>query len=132
MFWKKPILEDPDVGTLTFLSDQWMSESISTPCGEIWVSIGGDRTALSPEGLIEAKKLASNPDGAFRAAAAFIHSDAGAQEFIKGNGELVFNGFSITPIAGKFKTEFSLSNWSDAMISVEFENGLPYDVSLAD
>ncbi|GHU11295.1 hypothetical protein FACS1894185_4290 [Betaproteobacteria bacterium] len=50
----------------------------------------------------------------------------------KGQGDLILDGFSFTEDLGTFNVDLSLSNWSDATVSVVFKDGLPCDALLAD
>lgn len=97
----------------------------------VCVSMEGDKDRPSPEVVEVARLLLQNPKALIRAAEAFVRSDAPAQEFIAGNGELVCDGFTVYS-SREFAVEFSLTNWPDAMISVPFEGMMPCDVLLGD
>jgi hypothetical protein len=132
MFWRKPTFQDPQLGTLTFSGGQWLSKPIASTTGNILVTVDGDSSSPSENGLAMAREVMSNPDRSANAAKNFVQAQATACEFIKGHGVLVLDGFSFKSAAGTFDIEFGLSAWSDAMISVVFRDGSPCDILLAD
>src|ERR1043166_3423429 len=111
MFWKKPKFEDPQFGTLTFSIGSWNSQLISMLNTKVIISIDGTKAAPNPQALDQAKSLAENPTTVVEAAKSFISQDEQAREFIRGRGELVFEGFSIAGVNRTFQATFGLNDW---------------------
>jgi hypothetical protein len=132
VLWKKRTIQHPQLGTLSFSRDRWLSESLATPSGVVLVSIDGDVSAPSPAGLATARDILADPEGVVSAAKIFVLSHAEAQEFVGGQGTLVLDGFTFRSDPGSFEVDLALSDWPDAIISVVFRDGFPSDVLLAD
>jgi len=133
MFWrKKPTLSDPEFGLLAYANGEWSSESLRSPVGNVLVSIAGDRSAPSPDGIGCAREVFRNAAAAVSAATAFVRADANAISFMADNGALVLDGFSFSSTPGTFTVDFGLAGWPDAALNVRFANGVPFEVWLGD
>jgi hypothetical protein len=131
LFSKQPPFEDPLLGQFTRAGSTWFSRRIATAAGTLGVTLAGDRTGPSAEGLEVARALLRDPTDYIRQALEFVRADTRAMEFAHGSGELEVDGFSVGP-SGEWAVELSLSEWPDAMITVRFEEGKPCEVLLAD
>ena len=133
MFWKKkPTISDPQFGLLTFSHIAWTSGPLQCPAGEVLISIDGDQSTPSMEGIAYARGVFENPTGVVSAATAFIRADAHAVAFMEHNGELDLNGFTFEATPGTFSVDFGLTDWPDAMLNVRFVGGVPFEVWLGD
>ena len=127
-FDRKRKYEDAELGQFTRVGSMWYPVQ---PLGPLAASIEGDRTQPSPAGIETARRLLEKPQPLVQAAESYLASDARVLEFIDGNGELVCDGFTVYQ-SGAFAVEFSLTDWPDAMITVQFEAGAPCKVLLGD
>jgi hypothetical protein len=133
MFWKKkPTISDPQFGLLTFSHSSWTSGPLQCPAGEVFISIDGDQSSPSVEGIAFAREVFENPADFVSAATAFIRADANAVAFMEYNGELDLSGFSFEATPGTFTVDFGLTDWPDAMLNVLFADGVPFEVWLGD
>lgn len=127
-FWRQRTFKDSQLGQFKRVRTMWFPATVQDG---LYISMEGDKERPSPEAVAVARQLLRSPKDLIRAAEACVRSDARAQEFIAGNGELVCDGFTVYK-SGKFAVEFSLSDWPDAMISVAFEGAEPCSVSFGD
>ena len=135
-FWRKSkSVHDRDLGLLTCHRKpfvHWASENIPTPAGDVLINVPGSEVAPSASALALAKKLLAQPQAVVASAISYVRGNPTAQEFIEGEGDLTLDGFSFTDVPGAFHVSLALSKWPDAMINVEFLEGIPCGVSLAD
>jgi hypothetical protein len=101
------------------------------PTTGLTVTKEGGRERPSFDVIEVARTLLHESQARIHVARAFLQADARVLEFMKGNGELICDGFTVYK-SGSFAVEFSLSNWPDAMISVPFKGGMPCEVLLSD
>jgi hypothetical protein len=127
-FWRQRTFKDSQLVQFKRVRTMWFPATVQDG---LYVSTEGDKERPSPEAVAVARQLLRSPKDLIRAAEAFVRSDARAQEFIAGNGELVCDGFTVYK-SGKFAVEFSLSEWPDAMISIACEGAEPCSVSFGD
>lgn len=120
------------LGALTYLGNGWMSDSLSSPVGEIGLSVDGDAKGPSSDAIELARDLLANPRQAMDLGREFIASDPKAVAFMADSGDLLFDGFSVTATAGTFTANFGLAGWPDAMLNVRFSAWRPFEVWLGD
>lgn len=128
-FRRTPPFEDSHLGKLTRSGNMWLP---SAPVGALGVVIvGRGQGRPNPRSVEIARQLLSNAGKLESAARAFVTQDSAAMSAIKGHGQLQCDGFTVYE-SGKFAVEFSVTEWDDLMISVPFENGVPFAVELGD
>ena len=130
-FRSKHTFEDARLGRFTRMHTWWMSDPIATTVGKLAVTIVGDKDAPSAGGIELARHLIENPAQYIADAIAAVRKDTEAAEFIRGSGEIVVDGFAVEA-SGRFAVQLSLTEWPDAMIGVDFEDGKPCGIELAD
>ncbi len=131
MFWKKTKFIDDELGELIFRSGDWGTMKLIEPYGEVHFSIVGTRECPDPLSLNNARHILKQLDEYVQIAKYFILS-GDVNDFIDGNGTLVFDGFLVGEEKGQFDLGFGLSQWDDAVISAHFKNYAPYEISLGD
>jgi hypothetical protein len=133
VFWKKKTtIQDSHFGSLTYFRSEWSSDTFQTPSGEIAVSFTGDQISPNQECMLYAQSVVANSVEFVALAIAYIHTDKNSIEFMQNSGALEFDGFSFFTKAETFSANFGLSDWEDAMLNVQFSNGVPYQVLLSD
>ena len=132
MFWKKRQVEDAVLGILTYHDGEWISELLPSSCGAIRIGVEGSKAAPSSEGISDAREAFVSPAWITEAARAYLLADAQAVEMMQGHGELTLDGFSFTSTRGVFSVTYGLTGWPDAMLVIEFSQGVPCEVSLSD
>ena len=132
MFRSKPSFAHPRLGSFRYADGEWSSGSTRSSAGEILIAVEGDRHSPNPRALEQAEQLVASGPRLLDAAATFAQRDPQAREFMTGGGELLFDGFTVSSIPGRYCVNLALADWPDAMITVQFENGQPTSVSPAD
>lgn len=133
MFWKKKrTVSDSQFGVLTFSDGEWQSGPLKCLAGDVLVSISGDESAPSTQGIAYAREVFQNPLEVVSAATEYLRADAHAVEFMEHGGELDLDGFSFEATPGTFTVDFGLTGWPDAMLNVRFAAGAPFEVWLGD
>ena len=127
-FLRAQSFEDPELGRFKRVRTTWFPVPPSTG---LCVTMEGGNERPLPEVVEVARTLMQAPESFVQAASAFVSTSSHALEFIKGNGELTCDGFTVHQ-TGSFAVEFSLSDWPDAMITVWFEEGSPCKLTLGD
>jgi hypothetical protein len=131
MFWRKhKTIADPDLGNLEFSLNRWSARTVGEAA--CFIAIHGDRDGPNPIALAEAKRLLASQAELAAAAIGFARSDPEASAFSEGQGELIFEGITASPIPGSFTVELGLSGWPDAMVDVQFKSNNPTAVLLGD
>jgi len=120
-FLRAQAFEDPLLGRYKRVRTMWYPEK---PSVGLTVTMEGGKERPSPDVIEVARTLLHEPQARIHVARAFLQADARVIEFMKGNGELICDGFTVYK-SGLFAVEFSLSKWPDAMISVPFKEGIP-------
>ena len=132
MWFGKPTIESPDLGTLSFSHGRWHSRPIRTNAGEVLIALEGDATSPAAAAITLVKEVLGDARAFVQPAIAFASADSRTQEFIGGNGDLQLDGFTIGAVPPSFRVELALSEWPDAMITVVFSGKVPCEILLAD
>lgn len=128
-FWRTPEFIDPEIGILKRAGKgMWYSSSKE---GELSVTVEGSKDCPFPQSLEMARRLLREGGQVISVAEEFLAQDAQALEFVQSGGKLICDGFTVYE-PQEFAVEFSLSEWSDAMVTVLFKGGVPCEVQLAD
>lgn len=127
-FRRNQPFDDPQLGRFKRVRSMWYRVEQREGLG-ISMEGGGERPL--PEVVEVARELLREPQSLVQEATASIRADARALEFMEGNGDLICDGFTVYR-SGQFAVEFSLTEWPDAMITVQFERGAPCQVLLGD
>lgn len=127
-FFRTHTFEDPILGRFQRTGTTWFP--VEAPSG-IGVTMAGGKNGPTPDVVAVAQRLLQDSETRIQSARHYLHADPKVLEFMRGNGELICDGFSVYE-SGSFAVEFSLSGWPDAMISVPFKEDNPCEVLLAD
>jgi hypothetical protein len=131
MFWRKRVtISDPVLGTLAFWRGKWSGDA--TSAAQPFVAIQGTDTGPNPAALQQARTLMGRQGELAEAAMAFVRADEHGAAFIHDQGNLQFEGFTVTAELGEYTVELGLSAWADAMIDVRFKADKPVSIGLAD
>ncbi|MBO2587850.1 hypothetical protein [Shewanella algae] len=130
MFWKNRRYVDKDIGELSYISGMWHGES-SVPAGSVLIDIEGEKDGPNVHALTQAKSILAELDRIKIEATAYIESED-IDDFMRGNGSLVFDGFTSYIKDSRFDLGFGLSGWDDAIIVVQFQEGRPCGLQLCD
>ena len=131
MFGKKKIFIDKQFGNLEYYQGYWSGCTVIGQFQECIVELAGDKNSPNPVSLEQGKKITTDINYFINSSVEFIQQK-NINEFIEGNGDLVFGGFCTNETPGSFDIQFSLSNWEDASIVVHFENNKPVEISQGD
>lgn len=107
----------------------WLSEPRD---GRIGVAVEGDKLRPSCRAIEIARSLVQTGKPLLAAAHAFVLQDENALDFLQHDGsKLVDGGFTVLE-SGEFEVDFLVTDWPDAMITVKFKDGVPWQVLVAD
>jgi hypothetical protein len=132
MFWKKLKHTDSELGEFTYSSGSW-GVNVDTRYGQVLASVDGDRNSLDAAALLQLREVLLDLDKHYSSALDAIRLDESAQSFLDGaNGVLEFGNICSSKVPGDFSLMFGLTDWKDATISVEFEQGSVREVWCGD
>jgi len=124
-FRRTPAFEDSQLGQLTRSGKMWLP---SAPVGSLGVVIVGGQGRPDPRGVEIARQLLNDAGRLVPVAKAFVAQNPQAMSCIEGHGAVECDGFTVYESG----VEFSVADWPDLMISVQFEDGVPSAVELGD
>ena len=132
MFGRQRKIQHPIFGEMTHASGDWMTaDSVPSKAGPAIIYVEGSPDGPHASAVDLAVNTIQRATEIVSLAKVFVTANESAMEFVGGGGRLQFDGLSFRA-NGDFSVNFGVVDWPDAMVDVQFRDGQPYDVWLAD